>query len=173
MAFNWEAISAISEALGAVAVIATLIYLSAQIRQNTKALTSQRFDERTRALREINIHTGESEWYWRIIEKLQEHLGTDAHLMAIDASVEDWRQALSILTPTERGRFISLQLSLWNHYQNMFHQHEAGFLDEELFAASKDTVSRHARLWVAIGLSQKGFSEFDHFVVAEASAGGA
>jgi heme/copper-type cytochrome/quinol oxidase subunit 1 len=33
---NWEAIAAIGELIGAVAVVVTLIYLAAQIRHNTK-----------------------------------------------------------------------------------------------------------------------------------------
>jgi len=37
---NWEAIGAIAEALGAMAVVATLIYLALQIRQNTQATRS-------------------------------------------------------------------------------------------------------------------------------------
>lgn len=35
---NWEALGAIAGLLGAVGVIATLIYLSAQIRQNSNQL---------------------------------------------------------------------------------------------------------------------------------------
>ena len=35
---NWEALGAIAELVGAIGVIATLIYLSAQIRQNTRAI---------------------------------------------------------------------------------------------------------------------------------------
>ena len=35
---NWDAIAAIAEALGAVGVIATVIYLAFQIRQNTKSI---------------------------------------------------------------------------------------------------------------------------------------
>jgi hypothetical protein len=34
---NWEAIGAIGEVLGALAVIVTLVYLAVQIRQNTAA----------------------------------------------------------------------------------------------------------------------------------------
>jgi hypothetical protein len=37
---NWEAIGAIGEIVGAVAVVFTLIYLSTQIRQNNKLLSS-------------------------------------------------------------------------------------------------------------------------------------
>ncbi len=34
---NWDAISAIGEIVGAIAVVVTLIYLGRQIRQGTKA----------------------------------------------------------------------------------------------------------------------------------------
>lgn len=35
---NWDALSAIGELLGAAGVIVTLIYLSMQVRQNTRAI---------------------------------------------------------------------------------------------------------------------------------------
>ena len=35
---NWEAVQAIAESIGAVGVIATLVYLAQQIRQNTSSL---------------------------------------------------------------------------------------------------------------------------------------
>ncbi|MGI9325019.1 MAG: hypothetical protein ACR2PZ_07355 [Pseudomonadales bacterium] len=38
---NWEAIGAVGEVLGAVGVILTLVYLAAQIRQNTAMMTAQ------------------------------------------------------------------------------------------------------------------------------------
>lgn len=37
---NWDAIGAVGETIGAIAVVATLIYLSTQIRQNNKLLSS-------------------------------------------------------------------------------------------------------------------------------------
>ena len=41
---NWEAIGAIGELLGAIAVLVTLIYLATQIRQNTKSVTTATYD---------------------------------------------------------------------------------------------------------------------------------
>ena len=35
---NWDALGAIGELIGAVAVIATLVYVAAQVRENTKSL---------------------------------------------------------------------------------------------------------------------------------------
>ena len=36
-AVNWDAVGAIGEIVGALAVVATLIYLSIQLRQNTRS----------------------------------------------------------------------------------------------------------------------------------------
>lgn len=38
---NWEAIGAIGEVLGAIFVFATLVYLSLQVRSNSRQLKSQ------------------------------------------------------------------------------------------------------------------------------------
>ena len=50
---NWEAISAIAEVIGVIAVVVSLVYLSVQIRQNTKmakAATRQAIAESTEKL---------------------------------------------------------------------------------------------------------------------------
>jgi hypothetical protein len=41
---NWDAIGAIGETIGALAVFLTLVYLSIQIRQNTKAVQAAAID---------------------------------------------------------------------------------------------------------------------------------
>jgi len=41
---NWDAIGAIAETLGAVAVVATLVYLSSQLRQNTAAMRAAKLE---------------------------------------------------------------------------------------------------------------------------------
>ena len=38
---NWEAIGAVGEVLGAVAVVITLVYLARQLRENTKSIRLQ------------------------------------------------------------------------------------------------------------------------------------
>lgn len=47
---NWEAIGAIGEIIGAVAVILTLGYLAVQIRQNTKAVRASALDSSVTAI---------------------------------------------------------------------------------------------------------------------------
>ena len=168
---DWEALGSIAELVAAIGVIVSLVYLALQIRQNTKAIISQKYDERTKALREINLNNADSDWFWQIDEKLKAHFGTHLHHMRIEASVESWKKALEELESIDRSRFVTIQLTLWNHYQNMFHQHENGFMDADLFDASKQTVRAYSGLWVACGFSQKGKTKFDHFVQAASKRG--
>jgi hypothetical protein len=48
---NWEALAAIAELLGAIGVLASLLYLGAQIRQNTASLRQQAFQMGTNEVR--------------------------------------------------------------------------------------------------------------------------
>ena len=50
---NWEAIGAIGEIVGAIAVLVTLIFLILQIQQNTIALQQQSSRESTSSLQQI------------------------------------------------------------------------------------------------------------------------
>ncbi len=52
---NWETISAISEAVGAVAIVATLIYLAIQIRQNTASVKGSAYQQWVAANLELNV----------------------------------------------------------------------------------------------------------------------
>ena len=51
---NWEAIGAIGEVLGAAVVVATLFYLSVQLRQNTKAQTIATFESAMAGFNDVN-----------------------------------------------------------------------------------------------------------------------
>ena len=55
MALNWDAIGAIGEIVGAVAVVVTLIYLSLQLRHYNKGLRSATFHTTMREFNQINI----------------------------------------------------------------------------------------------------------------------
>jgi hypothetical protein len=50
---NWEAVGAIAELFAAVGVIVSLLYLAAQIRQNTQSVQASTFQEFTRESAEI------------------------------------------------------------------------------------------------------------------------
>ena len=55
---NWEAVGAIGEMVGAIAVIVTLGYLAVQIRQNTRTVRASTHHGISRELNELNIAFG-------------------------------------------------------------------------------------------------------------------
>ena len=57
---NWDAVGAVGEIVGAVAVFATLVYLSIQIRQNTKSVRASALDASITALSAIRQSTYEN-----------------------------------------------------------------------------------------------------------------
>ncbi len=52
---NWDAIGAIGEILGAIAVLGTLIYVAAQIRQNTASVTTATYESLVSGVTDINL----------------------------------------------------------------------------------------------------------------------
>lgn len=52
---NWEAIAAVAELLGVLAVFVTLIYLAVQIRQNTAAVATATYESTMSGFNDINV----------------------------------------------------------------------------------------------------------------------
>jgi hypothetical protein len=110
---NWDALGAIAESLGAVGVIVTLIYLSAQIRHNNSQLRGAA----TTAVYEYQ-------------RTLTDTLNSDSELYKIALR---GNEDLSSLDPWEQQRFAIWCLhetSMWEMCHRLFNQ---GALDEELF----------------------------------------
>ena len=51
---NWDALSAVAESVGAIGVVATLVYLAVQIRDNTKAVRAATYDSFVAQFRDWN-----------------------------------------------------------------------------------------------------------------------
>ena len=52
---NWEAITAIGQLIGAIAVLITLIYLAIQMKQNTSAVATSTYESTMTGFNDINI----------------------------------------------------------------------------------------------------------------------
>ena len=65
---NWDAIGALAEMLGALAVIASLLYLASQLRENTRASRFSGYDSYVRAAMDIRKSILENEDISRIWE---------------------------------------------------------------------------------------------------------
>ena len=162
-------LGAIGEFVGAIAVIATLIYLSMQIRQNTKAMD----ENRKLAL---------AQTYQMRADALQDMLVTAAHSdlgsIIVRLTVAGYPhniKALDTLSDEERGRFRQWQIAQQTHWDNMHFQYQQGFLDQEYYDdAFKERVVRLAPTWRALNLTsgrQSFFDEIERLEAERAAAG--
>jgi len=171
---NWDAIGAVGEALGALAVVVTLIYLSTQIRQNSKvislnetAFALQNVRERIGSLRELNMNAMNSTWLWAVFEKLIRTLPDgDVQYTTISiagASSADWERALSELTIDERGRFFFFNLTAWNNCQNMFYEASLPSANPYALDRVKRIIDSQVTKWKALGIPFREDDEFDRY----------
>jgi len=151
-------LGSLGELLAAVATVVTLIYLSLQLRNNSKVVRAQTFEQRTNHLREMNTVTMNSEWYWQVLEKLDQHLPGSTKVFGAnaEATVEDWEEALSQLNFEEYGRFYVFALTQWNHLQNRAFQYEEGYDTKSSYDGFKSLAARQANMYQALGISMFG-----------------
>jgi hypothetical protein len=123
MTINWDAIGAIAEILGAIAVLATLLYLAAQVRQTN--LISQ------------------SDGTERLFQRFD-----DANqLLIINASLREALNKASGHTPDELNQvyaFANFKCNLWMSGQTAF---SAGRLDRSLFQSVQNDVTVTLDMW--------------------------
>ena len=148
-------IGSIGELLAAIATMITLIYLAIQLRNNTKVVRAQTFEQRTNHLREMNTNTMNSDWYWQVLEKLDQHLPGSTRVFGVnaDATVEDWEEALSLLNFEERGRFYVYALTQWNNLQNRTFQFEQGYETANAYESFESLAARQANMYEALGIT--------------------
>ena len=101
---NWESIGAISEGVGAVAVVVTLVYLGQQIRQNSRLLRSQ---------------TDSNAW-----GHYAESLTVLASSPQASALLVKGFRSMSALTEEEGMQFLSLCMLALNSVEYQFRQME-------------------------------------------------
>ena len=108
---NWQAIGAIGELVGGIAVIGTLIYLASQIRQNTKmnasAIRQSFYDYTTRQM-------------------LQGTDDTEFNVTLAKAAMTDEE-----LPPGERFRIMRLFQAVFVGYQGAYFQHRNGAISDD------------------------------------------
>lgn len=142
-------LGALGELLGSIAVLATLVYLSVQVRQNTRSMDeskklalAQTYQMRSDALQMMLVNAADSEHIGPIISKLT------------DAGYPEDIGALEHLKKEERQRFRLWQIAQETHWDNMFFQYQQGFIDEEYYRDSFRTrVKRLAPTWQALNVT--------------------
>jgi hypothetical protein len=99
---NWEAIGALGEVLGAVAVVATLLYVARQLREQGRALTTSVRDSAFQQL---------AEWNYQVMADPEL-----SHLFQRGAATDDWDE----FTPEERSRLIHVFYSFSKVFENVY-----------------------------------------------------
>ncbi|MEM9301400.1 MAG: hypothetical protein AAGE01_04775 [Pseudomonadota bacterium] len=116
---NWEAIGTIAETVSAAAVVISLIYLAAQIRQSNRQV-----EEQLRALRLQAYDTAGADF-----SALRLHVSGDPQRASV------WRRAkdsYSELQPDERAQANEMLHELMWAYQNIFSRMHGGAEDDVL-----------------------------------------
>jgi hypothetical protein len=121
---NWETIGSISELVGAIAVLATLIYLARQIRQNAQSINRQ--TEIARA------------------QILQSRADSVTQMAMLDSSSPESAELFSRLlntkgigpkelTPEENVRAWLILTTVRSNYENTFMQFQQGYLPKNFY----------------------------------------
>ena len=122
---NWEAISAIGEAVGAIAVIASLVYLARQIRQNTRSLQAATYHSVVTALGDLTRPlTQDPEW-----------------AAAWEASAEDWESADS----DTRRRIVHFAFAAFRLFEDVHYQYQKGALEPKIWVGWKRFILGYFR----------------------------
>jgi hypothetical protein len=144
---NWEALGAIANVLAAVGVIATLIYLSIQIRQNTKAVRSSSIQNLVQNFSTTAQTAVENEHIIPLL--LKGNAGADA------------------LTEVERAQLHFWFIMTFRRFEGVYFQRDLGIVDADVidgFERSHLAVlaSKGAQEWWATskGIFNSGFVRY-------------
>ena len=111
---DWEAISAIGQLVGALAVVISLIYLANQVRSNTRATreASMRWvsDNYTQWVRQVSGHPDLSELFYRGIQNFESLEGVELVRFS-GLTVELFRRSEEMYYPQLQGH---LEPYVWN-----------------------------------------------------------
>jgi hypothetical protein len=124
---NWDALGAIAELLGAVAVFLTLAYLTVQVRQNSKALEQQ---NKFSAAQIMQARTD------TVMEVTSVVLMEPENLKVIAAINELDTLDIKAMQPSESARFRMVLTMARSMFENNFQQARQGFLSEDFYSGS-------------------------------------
>ena len=140
---NWEALGAISESLGAVGVVVTLIYLAIQVKHSKSSV-----DANTASLEE-----------GRRLALAQAYESRTSMILDYLSAIRDsehMSEAVQINDRTDEELRHQLMLRWWcNYLDNLHFQHENGFLNQDYRDTQYITaIKKFAPDWRAIGIKE-------------------
>ena len=121
---NWEAIGAVGEILGAIAVVATLIYLAIQLRRNTEATQAGTAQALADSINAANLL-----------------LAGDPRLAKLyrTGKFENW----DFLSPEEKFQWGYFANAACRSFEAVFTNHRLNQADDQTFEMVKETLRTH------------------------------
>jgi hypothetical protein len=120
---NWEAIGAVGEAVGAIGVIATLVYLAAQIRQNSNVVRSATRQAVSTAQMDIGMQLATNP---ELRAAVARWLSNDAPPTSPDAQLRD-------------EMFLRANLRM---FENQYHQNMDGTFEDSMWTGYLENMRR-------------------------------
>jgi hypothetical protein len=111
--FNWSAMSVVAEATAAIAVVASLVYLGKQIRQNSRAVRATIEQESAKLINHSMMTIAASEELSKLYFQ-----GSEDFLS---------------LAPTEKARMLMLLTGITRTFEVIHRQHQTGHVSPELW----------------------------------------
>ena len=130
---NWDAISAISQLIGSLAVVLSVLYLAVQVHQSTRVAKLAMQDAAATALRDVTkplMENAELERIWRV-------------------GIED----ISALSVEERARFFHAAYQFLKAFETIHFHHVYGMMDRIFGKAGTDSfaITSSRRAWRITG----------------------
>ena len=122
------------EFIGALAVVGTLVYLAAQIREARRAIIAQSYQYRTDAVSDLQIQIAQSEL---ILQSLQ-------RLSSVDSASE--------LSELEFRRSYLVNRAIMNQLDNTCFQFGQGFVTQEVLDDTLSSARMYQRDWEKLGM---------------------
>jgi hypothetical protein len=144
---DWNAVGAIGEIVGAIAVFLTLVYLAIQIRQNTHSMDESRKVELARNRTQlVQLRTD------RMLEESRSNETLEIYLRLDEAGFPN-PESIDILTPLELARFGRLQRVNLIINMNAKYQYEQGLLDDAAYDTSDRVLKVMTPVWEKLGFN--------------------
>ena len=149
---NWEVLGAVADIISAVAVLATLIYLALQIRQNSHSIEQQNEVAKSQSLQQRADSVTQ---LCALVISSEENVAVFTRLLT-DKDIKP-----TDLEPNERTRARLLLHSLRSNLENTFLQYQEGFLSESFYReVAVHLFALYAHLFFAFDLPlEKNFRE--------------
>ena len=148
---NWDAVGALAELLGSLAVFATLIYLAVQVRHSRDLLEENRKVALSEVYRDrIGFRINHA--FQRLDPTINE---IDLKLRggtSDDVTNEVYIKNFQLLSPSEQLIAKHLEIAIAHSMENSLYQAELGLLDELQKNALFEALGRISQRWDEIGV---------------------